>query len=110
MHVITNSSSEVFVVRKEDYPLGFIDKIQEFHKDHELSIKIYEDKYQSIKDPMERHNLVWKDGLDYFCSGDGGEIFEEIDGNEVWIYVDISFEATHDFIRNNLPVTQEFLV
>lgn len=104
--IITNSSSEVFVIRKDDSTKDCLQKIKEFHESHKMIWSLFEEKYEPIgRYTSEMYEKIRQDGLDYFSSGSGGpiEIMEETD-KTLEIEIDENYLATHDFIEKNYEV------
>lgn len=108
--VITNSSSEVFVIKKTDLSRDYIQEIKNFHESHKITVDFFEEKYEPLgRWNPEMYEKIKQDGFDYFASGSGGpiEIMEETE-ETLEIEVDENFQATHIFIEENYEVLDKY--
>lgn len=103
--VITNSSSEVFVIRKTESAEEIIKKLKEYHESHKMTWEIYKEKYEPQPKP-EMYEKIRQDGLDYFPSGDGGTI--DFGDETLGVEIDENFSATHDFVEKNYEVLGKY--
>lgn len=106
--VITNSSSEVFLIKKIEPTRDYFQEIRNFHESHKMTPELHEEKYGPIRGKIDLEKIR-QDKFDYFSSGSGGpiDVLGETE-NALELEIDENFLATIDYITENYEILERY--